>query len=103
MAQSTIPCECWESSGIGDMNGTEYCKVCSAKRYRDRDAENKPPLSFQESVAEEVKAKMAIKREKQRVVNTRLDKCAKKDCGWFNKSYSTNCFRDPGDCRYDPV
>lgn len=98
-----IPCECWEGSGAGDMTGAEYCIRCGAKRSRemaDAHKEAARGLSFTQSVALEVNAKMKIRREKQRIVNTQTTDCTKADCVWYSPGRDRNCYRDPGDCRY---
>lgn len=98
-----IPCECWEPSGTGDITGAEYCAKCGAKRTRSMFMaynEAAQGLSFAEDVALEVNAKMKIRRDKQRIVNTNVNDCDKTDCGWYSPGRERNCYRDPGDCRY---
>jgi hypothetical protein len=92
------PCECWDGGQWADGAGRAICGMCGAKYNRKLD-KYADETSAQE-VARFVAAKMAKKREAQRVVDTNSTACQKTDCAWWSKLHSQNCYRDAGDCRY---
>lgn len=97
----TQPCDCWEPSYVGDMNGSHYCKNCGTKKKRDRHSEtNQPKETCVEAAARETMERYWKMRAELRVVNSSVVDCDRPDCAWHDTKRERNCFRDPGDCRY---
>ena len=95
------PCACWDQEGLLFSGGKAVCAVCGAKYDPKQDAF--ADETFFQEIAREVIEQIAVKREAQRIVDTKSTSCEKKDCGWWSAIRERNCYRDPGDCRYSEV